>query len=208
MKVQSRARAPLRTVNLLDEEDDDEVPEAPPKIFPMGRGDLSPKRAAREEELEKETCDREEDVGFHQEEETALVSFQCTGFDNASEDPVGPTTGEDDVNYQRVSKGFVDPTIEVRDRFSKLGTPLISRCLAFQGPNIDPYLRYAIEVDVANMVQGPEKLLDLDSLGAGTSSQAAVGAQLLFPNMLRTLMPRVSFWCQVFQCILGHCTFF
>jgi len=56
MKVQSRARAPLRTVNLLDEEDDDEVPEAPPKIFPMGRGDLSPKRAAREEELEKETC--------------------------------------------------------------------------------------------------------------------------------------------------------
>jgi hypothetical protein len=56
MKVQSRARAPLRTINLLDEEDDDEVPEAPPKIFPMGRGDLSPKRAAREEELEKETC--------------------------------------------------------------------------------------------------------------------------------------------------------
>ena len=30
--------------------------------------------------------------------------------------------------------------IEAKDRFSELGTPLISRCLAFQGPNIDPYL--------------------------------------------------------------------
>ena len=95
---------------------------------------------------------------------------------------MGPTAGEDDVNYQRVSKGFVDPTIEVRDRFSELGTPLISRCLAFQGPDIDPYLRYAIEVDVANMVQGLEKLLDLDSSGAGTSSQAAVGAQPALPE--------------------------
>ena len=42
--------------------------------------------------------------------------------------------------------------IGAKDRFFELGIPLISKRLAFQGPDIDPYLRYALQVDVANVM--------------------------------------------------------
>lgn len=36
--------------------------------------------------------------------------------------------------------------------FTELGTILTTCCLPFQGPDIDPYLRYAVEVDVAKFM--------------------------------------------------------
>ena len=81
-----------------------------------------------------------------------------------------------------MAEGSVDPTTEARDKFWELGTPLISRRLAFQGPDIDPYLRYAIEVDVECMVQEHGALMGLDSLSAGTSSRAATSSRPALPE--------------------------
>ena len=59
--------------------------------------------------------------------------------------------------------------IAAKDKFSELGTPLTSRRLAFQGPDIDPYLRYALQVDVANVMKELRELLGLEPLEIGTS---------------------------------------
>ena len=71
--------------------------------------------------------------------------------------------------------------IKAKDRFSELGTPLISRRLAFQGPEIDPYLRYALQVDVASMVKELGELLGLDPSETSTS-QAALKGQPALPE--------------------------
>jgi hypothetical protein len=71
--------------------------------------------------------------------------------------------------------------IKAKDRFSELGTPLISRRLAFQGPDIDPYLRYALQVDVASMVKELGELLGLDPSETSTS-QAALKGQPALPE--------------------------
>ena len=59
--------------------------------------------------------------------------------------------------------------IGAKDRFSELGTLSISKRLAFQGPDIDPYLWYALQVDVANVMKELGELLGLESSEAGVS---------------------------------------
>ena len=71
------------------------------------------------------------------------------------------------------AKGTSSHLIGARDRFSELGTPSISRRLAFQGPDIDPYLRYALQVDVANVMKELGELLGLEPPEAGTSQVAS-----------------------------------
>ena len=63
--------------------------------------------------------------------------------------------------------------VEAKDHFSEIGTFPISRRLAFQGPNIDPYLRYALQVDVANVMKELEELLGLESSEAGVSQSVS-----------------------------------
>ena len=74
----------------------------------------------------------------------------------------------DDEKAQEV-EGTSSHLIGARDRFSELGTPSISRRLAFQGPDIDPYLRYALQVDVANVMKELGELLGLEPPETGTS---------------------------------------
>ena len=78
----------------------------------------------------------------------------------------------DDEKAQEAD-GTSSHLIGARDRFSELGTPSISRCLAFQGPDIDPYLRYALQVDVANVMKELGELLGLESSEAGVSQSAS-----------------------------------
>jgi len=59
---------------------------------------------------------------------------------------------------------------------------LISRRLAFQGPDIDPYLWYAFQVDVASMMKEFGELLGLDLSEARTSSQPALKSQPALPE--------------------------
>ena len=92
-----------------------------------------------------------------------------------------PTGDEDRVHAQEAA-GAASHLIEARDRFSELGIPLISRRLAFQGPDIDPYLRYAIQVDVASMVKELGEMLRLDPSEAGTSSQVSSRTQPALPE--------------------------
>ena len=85
----------------------------------------------------------------------------------APRDSIALLTSEDDKAQGTVGAG--GHLIEAKDRFSKLGTSSISRRLAFQGPDIDPYLRYALQVDVANVMKELGELLGLEPLEIGTS---------------------------------------
>ena len=66
----------------------------------------------------------------------------------------------DDEKTQE-AEGTSSHLIGARDRFS--------RRLAFQGPDIDPYLRYALQVDVANVMKELGELLGLEPPETGTS---------------------------------------
>jgi hypothetical protein len=55
--------------------------------------------------------------------------------------------------------------------FTELGEVLVTHHLAFQGPDIDPYLRYALEVDVANLMTELGGMLG----GPGTEGSAEAG---------------------------------
>ena len=70
----------------------------------------------------------------------------------------------DDKKAQE-AEGTSSHLIGARDRFS--------RRLAFQGPDIDPYLRYALQVDVANVMKELGELLGLEPPEAGTSQVAS-----------------------------------
>jgi hypothetical protein len=48
-------------------------------------------------------------------------------------------------------------------RFTELGKVLTTRCLPFEGPDIDLYLRYALEVDVV------KRMSELGDVVGGTS---------------------------------------
>ena len=74
-----------------------------------------------------------------------------------------------DVEKAQEAEGTRSHLIGARDRFSELGIPSISRRPAFQGPDIDPYLRYALQVDVANVMKELGELLGLEPLEIGTS---------------------------------------
>ena len=56
----------------------------------------------------------------------------------APKDSIALKAGEEDKTQG--TAGADDHLIEAKDRFSELGTFSISRRLAFQGPDIDPYL--------------------------------------------------------------------
>ena len=59
-------------------------------------------------------------------------------------------------------QGANDHLVEAKDRFSEVGTFSISWRLAFQGPDIDPYLRFPLQVDVASMMKELGDLLELE----------------------------------------------
>ena len=78
----------------------------------------------------------------------------------APKDSIAFQAGEDDK--AQGTAGADGHLIEAKDRFSELGTFLISRCLGFQGPDIDPYLRYPLQVDVASVMKELGDLLELE----------------------------------------------
>ena len=52
--------------------------------------------------------------------------------------------------------------VEAKDHFFEIGTFPISRHLAFQGPDIDPYHRFPLQVDVASVMKELGDLLELE----------------------------------------------
>ena len=116
------------------------------------------------------------------------------------------------IGNDEMAPGAVDShLIGAKDRFSELGIPLISRRLAFQGLDIDPYLRYALQVDVANVMKELGELLGLESSEPGFLSPRR-GVSLLSPRTWRVLMLRVrcfgpnfSFRCCVWFCHVPWC---
>ena len=95
----------------------------------------------------------------------------------APSDPVGLRTGKGG-EVQRTTGGD-DHVVEVRDRFSDLGTFSISKHLAFQRPDSDPYLRYPLEVDVASVMKELGDLLGLEPSEAETAGVASVSQPAL-----------------------------
>jgi len=101
--------------------------------------------------------------------------------------------------------------IEAKDRFSELGTISISRRLAFQGPDIDPYLRYPLQVDVASVMKELGDLLGLEpseaeTVGVASRNQPALPGDVenfdaegtaLWPCFLLDLV-----FCAVLSCVL------
>ena len=95
--------------------------------------------------------------------------------------------------------------------FSELGTFSISRRLAFQGPDIDPYLRYPLQVDVAYVMKELGDLLELEPSedeadGFTSRDQPALPGDVenfnaegtaLWPCFLLDLV-----FCAVFSCVL------
>jgi len=77
--------------------------------------------------------------------------------------------GDDEMAPRAVDSHLIG----AKDRFSELGIPLISRRLAFQGLDIDPYLRYALQVDAADVMKELGELLGLESSEAGVSQSAS-----------------------------------
>jgi len=78
------------------------------------------------------------------------------------------------IGDDETAPGAVDShLIGAKDRFSELGIPLISRRLVFQGLDIDPYLRYALQVDAADVMKELGELLGLESSEAGVSQSAS-----------------------------------
>jgi len=95
----------------------------------------------------------------------------------APSNPVGLRTGKGG-EVQRTTGGD-DHVVEVRDRFSDLGTFSISKRLAFQRPDSDPYLRYPLEVDVASVMKELGDLLELEpsedeAVGVASRDQLAL----------------------------------
>ena len=69
--------------------------------------------------------------------------------------------------------------VEAKDHFSELGTFSISRRLAFQGPDIDPYLRFPLQVDVASVMKELGDLLGIEPSEAETAGVASVSQPAL-----------------------------
>ena len=69
--------------------------------------------------------------------------------------------------------------VEVRDRFSDLGTFSISKHLAFQRPDSGPYLRYSLVVDVTSVMKELGDLLGLEPSESETAGVASVSQPAL-----------------------------
>ena len=156
-------------INLLDDDSDEESQVDSPKDFPKGgnAGD-------DDEKADEEMVDPEEDTHF--------IAVQDTGIAGVSEEPRASPPSYKGEESQEVHETTVAPTLEGSDKFSELGTSLIPRRLSFQGLDVDPYLWYAIEVDVVNMVLVLGELLELGPAGAGTSAHGGLGAQSPLPE--------------------------
>ena len=165
LAVQRGAKVSFRVVNLLDEESDEDVPPSPPKVSPV-EGSKHPLQAVHEEiPPSVKDVDREEGKN---------APAGGSDDDGGRGDSVGPPKDSSvllaiDVEKAQEAEGTSSHLIGARDRFSELGTPSISRRLAFQGPDIDPYLRYALQVDVANVMKELRELLGLEPPETGTS---------------------------------------
>jgi len=106
---------------------------------------------------------------------------------------------------------------EAKDRFSELGTFSISRRLSFQGPDIDPYLRYPLQVDVASVMKELGDLLGLEPSEAETTGVASRNQPALpgdvesFDAEGKALWPWFSFrscvLCSFVMCF-GVCRFY
>ena len=100
----------------------------------------------------------------------------------------------------------------MKDCFSELGTFSISGRLAFQGPDIDPYLRYSLQVDVASVMKELGDLLELEpsedeAAGVASRDQPALPGDIenfdaegtaLWPCLLLGLV-----FCAVLSCVLA-----
>ena len=107
--------------------------------------------------------------------------------------------------------GADDHLVEAKDRFFELGTFSISRRLAFQGPDIDPYLQYPLQVDVASVMKELGDLLELEpsedeAAGVASRNQPALPGDVknfdvegtaLWPCFLLDLV-----FCAVLSCVL------
>ncbi|KAG2643776.1 hypothetical protein PVAP13_2KG348189 [Panicum virgatum] len=78
----------------------------------------------------------------------------------APKDSIAFQAGEDDK--AQGTAGADVHLVEAKDCFSELGTFSIFGRLAFQGPDIDPYLRFPLQVDVASMMKELGDLLELE----------------------------------------------
>jgi len=95
----------------------------------------------------------------------------------APKDSIAFQAGEDDK--AQGTAGADGHLIEVKDWFSELGTFSISRRLAFQGPDIDPYLRFPLQVDVASVMKELGDLLGIEPSEAETAGVASVSQPAL-----------------------------
>jgi len=120
-------------VNLLDEESDEDVPPSPPKVSPV-EGSKHPLQAVHEEiPPSVKDVDREEEKNA-----PAGGSDDDGGRDGSMGAPKESVLLAIDDEKAQEAEGISSHLIGARDRFSELGTPSISRRLAFQGPDIDP----------------------------------------------------------------------
>ena len=131
-------------------------------------------------------------------------------FMGAPGDSIALQTGEGDK--AQGTAGVDGHLIEAKDRFSELGTFSISRRLAFQGPDIDPYLRYPLQVDVASVMKELGDLLGLEpseaeTVGVASRNQPALPGDVenfdaegmvLWPCLLLGLV-----FCAVLSCVLA-----
>ena len=128
----------------------------------------------------------------------------------APKDSIAFQAGEDDK--AQGTAGADSHLIEAKDQFSELGTFSISRRLAFQGPDIDPYLRYPLQVDVASVMKELGDLLELEpsedeAAGVASRDQPALPGDVessdaegttLWPCLLLGLV-----FCAILSCILA-----
>ena len=128
----------------------------------------------------------------------------------APKDSIAFQAGEDDK--AQGTAGADGHLIEAKDRFSELGTFSISRRLAFQGPDIDPYLQFPLQVDVAIVMKELGDLLELEpsedeAAGVASRGQPALPGDVenfdaegtaLWPCLLLGLV-----FCAVLSCVLA-----
>ena len=173
--VQKVVKPSLRVVNLLDEDSDDDAPSVLVDVPPHRRVEHPSQRL-----LEKASSPEKGGEGEGGEEVPTGVADGADGrsdFVVAPSDPVGLRTGKGG-EVQRTTGGD-DHVVEVRDRFSDLGTFSISKRLAFQRPDSDSYLRYPLEVDVASVMKELGDLLGIEPSEAETAGVASVSQPAL-----------------------------
>ena len=127
----------------------------------------------------------------------------------APKDSIAFQAGEDDK--AQGTAGADVHLVEAKDHFSEIGTFPISRRLAFQGPDIDPYLWFPLQVDVASVMKELGDLLELepseDEAGVASRDQPALPRDVenfdaegtaLWPCLLLGLV-----FCAVLSCVLA-----